>query len=448
MVRDAVAASSQSTFTGARRFPRRGARVGGPAWGSSSTEAQRGAARHQPVPAEAPSRPGGQAPPQASPPLRKLGRVPALDGVRGAAVLAVLAFHLRPLHLFGGGWLGVDVFFALSGFLITSLLLQEVRSTGRFSFRRFYARRALRLQPGLLVFLGVWLVMLFVAHDQFWFSTVPSFPVNRHGTVPIAVGLRGFFTALFQVNNWLSAFRHPGGPIGQVWSLSIEWQFYLVWPLLLVALLRFAPRLVLPVTALAMTASALASDLLYRHGAGSNRVYFGTDTQAQALLAGALAAELLMAGRLDRLVAWRPWRVVAAGAGLLLVLLTVFLPSGVAAWRAHWGYVVVEVAAAVVVVTLCGHRGFGERILTWAPLAYVGRRSYAIYLWSYVFATWFRTLGAWQLLLTVVASLAVAELSWRFVEQPALRRKGRLEPPQAAAPAPTAEHADLVSSSQ
>ncbi len=192
-------------------------------------------------------------------------------------------------------------------------------------------------------------------------------------------------------------------------------------------LLRLGRRPALAGTVLALAASAVAAAALYRHGLGDNRVYFGTDTQAQALLAGAVAAQLLHAGRLDRLLRRRRGPLVATAAGLVLGGLAVLLSHG-DSWRAHGGFVVIELAAAVVVVTLAGRRGVGERLLTWEPLAYLGRRSYAVYLWSYVLATWFHSLGAWQLPLTVAASLGAAEASWRVVERPALRLKRRLEP--------------------
>jgi peptidoglycan/LPS O-acetylase OafA/YrhL len=367
--------------------------------------------------------------------VRLLGRVPALDGVRGIAVLAVLGFHLQPFGLFAGGWLGVDVFFALSGFLITSLILEELALTGTFSFRRFHVRRMLRLQPALVLFIVVWTGLLLVAHDQPWFSSVPSLPVNPHATVPLSVGFTGILATLGQVFNWLAAFGVPGGPLGQVWSLSIEWQFYLVWPIALVVCYRRGRHATLAMTFTLVAASALVTAMVYHGPTDNNRVYFGTDTQAQALLLGAAAAQLLASGCLDRILAWRGWKVVAWSAAAALAAMALVLHHA-QAWRAHGGWLLIAALTATVVTTLAGApRGLGSHLLEWAPLRYVGRRSYALYLWSYVFCTWTRLLGPWpQTLCTLAGIFMTAEVSWRLIERPALALKGRYRASEPAQP--------------
>ena len=220
-------------------------------------------------------------------PAPRLRYEPALDGVRAFAVLAVIGYH-ADVHSLRGGFLGVDVFFVLSGYLITALLLAEHGDAGRIDVRAFYARRARRLFPALL------LVLLGVAA----YSGFVAFSGDRGAIRADALA------SLLYVQNWhlvwsgasyFTAFAAPS-PLRHLWSLAIEEQFYLVWPLALIALLRVA-RSSRRVLGAAIVAAALASALLmsamYHAGSDPSRVYYGTDTRAQELLVGALLAVLL-----------------------------------------------------------------------------------------------------------------------------------------------------------
>ena len=370
-------------------------------------------------------------------PVRLLRPNPALDGLRGIAVLLVIGYHFRPGSGFSGGWMGVDVFFALSGFLITSLVLDELATTGRFSFLRFHVRRALRLQPALWLFLAVWLVGLVMLRHFYWFETVPGFAAAPGPPTDLWVGARGALTAMGEVNNWFSVRHVAMPPIGHLWSLSIEEQFYLVWPALLLVVARLRPQWMLRATLGLGLASALDCLVQWNGGAGTDRIYFSTDTRAQALLAGCLVAQLWTSGRLEQMLASRATRrALFSGAATVLGAVAWFATDR-SAFRYRGGFTLIAVAAAVLVAVLAVEEPAGRtarsvpaavRVLSWGPLRYVGSRSYAVYLWNYVFATWFHPLGGWSIVPGVVATLVAAEVSWRVVERPALVLKSRWAP--------------------
>ena len=224
--------------------------------------------------------------PAAAPVAPPLAHQKSLDGIRALAVIAVMLFHAGNTYA-TAGFIGVDVFLVLSGFLITLLLLRELRSTGRVAFGAFWMRRARRLLPALiLVLVAVAIFGAFVATDD------------------EALGLRGdLLGSLFYVQNWrfvlsgASYFTQFGSPspLRHMWSLAIEEQWYLVWPLMLFGIMALTRRNLRAVTAviLALAAgSALLMAALYHQGGDASRAYYGTDTRAQALLVGAALAVL------------------------------------------------------------------------------------------------------------------------------------------------------------
>ncbi|MCY0881731.1 MAG: acyltransferase, partial [Firmicutes bacterium] len=207
--------------------------------------------------------------------------MPGLDGLRALAVLAVIAYHLK-LPWAPGGLLGVGVFFTLSGYLITDLLLAQYRKYGHLRWKEFFFRRAKRLLPALWVMMAV--VLLYI--------------VCFDGDLLSSLG-GDVLAALFYVSNWWYIFHHVSyfasfvpSPFVNLWSLAVEEQFYLIWPLILIVLLKFVQstwgRVLL--TLLLAAASALAMALIYQPGSIPNLVYYGTDTRAFALLIGAALA--------------------------------------------------------------------------------------------------------------------------------------------------------------
>jgi peptidoglycan/LPS O-acetylase OafA/YrhL len=350
---------------------------------------------------------------------RRIPYSPALDGLRGAAVVAVLLFH-GGVSWAQGGFLGVDAFFVLSGFLITSLLVQEWRDDGGIALGAFWARRARRLLPALLA------VVALVAAYAVWAAPADARPGLR---------LDGLAT-LGYVANWrfvLSGATYFGraelpSPLRHTWSLAIEEQFYLAWPLVVAALFRrgWSTARLLAASAAGVLASALLMAALFHPGSDPSRVYFGTDTHGQPLLVGAALAFALAAWRkpvrrgLDRLdgLAW-------VGAAVLLV--SWVLGRGDDAWLYRGGFLLVALAtAAVVAAVVTSPRGQMSRALSWEPLVVVGRLSYGLYLYHWPLFLWLngeRTglNGLPLLVLRLVVTVAVSVLSYRFIELPVRR---------------------------
>jgi peptidoglycan/LPS O-acetylase OafA/YrhL/lysophospholipase L1-like esterase len=359
----------------------------------------------------------------------ELPYVPALDGVRGAAVLGILLFHAGHLP---GGWLGVDLFFVLSGFLITSILLNEFGASGKISIARFWARRARRLLPALFVALiGVAL-----------YAAIVSRPDEL-----ARIRADGLAT-LFYVANWHAIYAgheywdlfHSPSPLDHTWSLAIEEQFYLLWPPVVYLLLR---RRAGSVNALAIIAFGLAlSSALWMIGlslAGTNtpRLYYGTDTRAAATLLGAALAAALQ----PVLRSW-PTRSHRAGEpvawlGMACLAWAWLNLDGSELLVYRGGLFGLSLAAvAVIAGVVASPRGRAARLLASPPLRVLGIVSYGVYLWHwpiYLVLTSERlALAGW--LLTAVrigATLAVAAVSYVAIERPI--RRGLLEPRRAVA---------------
>ncbi len=359
----------------------------------------------------------------------RLGYRPALDGVRGLAILVVMAVHAA-LPVPPGGFLSVDLFFVLSGFLITSVLLEEWDRTSTIRLVGFYMRRALRLLPGLLVFL-----VALVAFSL----TFPTMAQARE------LWREAFYT-FFYVTNWAIAFgAMPAlGWLGHAWTLAIEEQFYLVWPWLLLAMLRagMSRRRVVLATGGLIAMAALHRLALWHDGATIERLFFGFDTRCDSLLAGCVAGIVAsipperVPGRLRR------WMPVAGGVGAVVVAGMMVMASREAAYMPCGGFTLFAVAAAAAILDLV-HRPHSllARALALRPLVHAGRISYGLYLWHW--PVFLSLLPMWTGLTTMqsdVLRFAVtwlaAELSFRLVESPCLRWKSRWSPGREPASSP------------
>src|SRR3954471_15007810 len=250
---------------------------------------------------EQPATPGAPARPAAA--HYRLGYVPGLDGLRGIAVIAVLLFH-GGVTWARGGFLGVDMFFVLSGFLITSLLLDERWKTGTVKLSRFWARRARRLLPALLALLAA------MAAYATWVPMDSPLPSLR----------RDVLATLAYVSNWhfildggsYFARNAPPSPLRHTWSLAIEEQFYLLWPLIFIAVARGRARLAKLGTfiGVGIAASIAAMLLLYHPGTDASRVYYGTDTRVHVILIGcglAVLFAVITQRRKDATAPLTPW---------------------------------------------------------------------------------------------------------------------------------------------
>jgi peptidoglycan/LPS O-acetylase OafA/YrhL len=308
---------------------------------------------------------------------RGLAYNPALDGVRAVAVVAVLLFHGGWTS---GGFLGVDVFFVLSGFLITSLLVTELDRRGRIDLRSFWARRARRLLPALaLVLVAVLLVL--PALGVVW----PS-------------GTRGdAWATVFYVSNWwfvlqgqsYAAVYSDPSPLQHTWSLAIEEQWYLLFPLMLAGAVwlvaRGRIRISRQVGGLLLLGGALVSAawgaVLTAGGADAARVYYGTDTRVLALLVGAGLALLVSREMPRRVVAAQPWLAAVGAVGLLALFA---LAGEESPWLYRGGFLLVAVLAGLLVVGVADGSGRGVgRVLSWRPVVLVGVVSYGLYLWHW-----------------------------------------------------------------
>jgi peptidoglycan/LPS O-acetylase OafA/YrhL len=343
---------------------------------------------------------------------------PGLDGVRALAVAGVVLYHAG-VSWVPGGFLGVDVFFVLSGYLITSMLLAERGGTGRVNLGGFWAGRARRLLPALGL---VVLVSLIAA------STIARDDLAR--TRADALASLVFATNWHLIaasHSYFNAFGRPS-LLQHLWSLAVEWQFYLVWPLLLLGGLKWmGMRWMFVLTALGAIASATLMWALYDPNRDPSRVYYGTDTRAATLLVGALLAFAWPAMRMRGGVARRAEIVLdGIGTGALVVVIAMFWRvSDYEPWLYRGGFLLVAVCAAVLIAVVAHPASrLGSDILGCRPLRWVGVRSYGIYLWHWpvmeltrggIDVSWH---GAPLVLAQVAATVALAALSYRFVEHP------------------------------
>ncbi len=356
--------------------------------------------------------------------------MPGLDGLRAIAVLGVILFHLG----FGwaeGGLLGVGVFFTLSGYLITDILLTQFAG-GRRRLRSFWAARARRLLPGLFL-------MLIVVTA--WVTTIgPHQPTDFRDAAGSAVS---YF------NNWWLIFHHvsyferfaPPSPLNHLWSLSVEEQFYIFWPFLLLLGVRFIPELknttgVRPrlagVTLFLALCSGILMAILYSPSLDPSRVYYGTDTRALELLFGAALAMVWPSHRLRANIAPRArWIIDGAGlAGLLVIGLMFWTVGEFTPFLYRGGFAVLALGSALAVAALAHPASRLGPIVGCQPMRWIGQRSYGIYLWTLPIVVLTSPQGAHgpsvlRGALQVAAIMGIAELSWRYVEDPI--RHGALE---------------------
>ena len=334
---------------------------------------------------------------------------PALDGLRAVAVLAVLLYHHHRGGGFGrlgrGGFLGVDVFFVLSGYLITTILLHAQRSTGTIDLGRFWTRRARRLIPALLVLLVVAVVL--------GRSLYPDRQAALH---------QDLLPTLLYVENWHIALWHGSklSPIAHTWSLSVEEQFYLVWPVAvmgLVALTRRRIRRMLPIVAGLAVLSAIWTSVAL----SGVRAYFGTDARAQELLVGAALATLTVGSTLS--VPERFRTILDSTAVVLLIALVALLIGGPAAgaWE-DGGLLVFAVGVALLITAAVQTGGPVRTILAAGPLAAIGRISYGLYLFHLPVFAWINdSSGITGMPLFFVRTGVTAALAWAsyaFIERP------------------------------
>jgi peptidoglycan/LPS O-acetylase OafA/YrhL len=354
--------------------------------------------------------------------------MPGLDGLRAIAVLGVIAYHLN----FGwapGGLLGVGVFFTLSGYLITDILLTQV-AAGRIHFAKFWLARARRLLPALFVMLIV--VMA-------WVTVIgPHQPSNFRLDLLSAVGYVNNWWLIFHNVSYFAQFASPS-PLNHLWSLSVEEQFYIFWPFLLLIGTYLVherpnagglrPRLGAAMIGISI-ASAILMAVLYTPSIDPSRVYYGTDTRAQELLFGAALAAVWPSRMLRPGISKSARRMIdrMGVIGLAGILLMFWQCGQYDTFLYRGGFVVLSIAVVLLLVALAHPASRLGPVVGMRPLRWVGERSYGIYLWHYPIIVLTtpasdHTVNLPRAIAQVAATFVVAALSWKYIENP-IRRGG------------------------
>jgi len=348
--------------------------------------------------------------------VRSLSHNSGLDALRGIAITLVFLFHAG-IQGFSGAFIGVDIFFVLSGFLITLLLLQEHQTKGKISLRKFYIRRMLRLLPGLMLML-----LTYLAYVNFH---VGDSTVKLHE-------LQDALIALFYAANWTRAFDlNRPDILGHTWSLSAEEQFYIIWPLFIRFLLPLSGLLRSLIIALLFFLSWAWRAYLLSHGASWNRLYNGLDCRADMLLAGCLLASLWNTGYLD----FWPNSKLFSRIFVFISFIVLAVMSNTVDWQKAplylWQYPLVALGTAIIIleiVSLPG--GFVNKTLNRKWLVLAGKISYGIYLWHYPVISQLKEIRVSTKLQPIVAALLTvffAVISWYGIERPCLKLKHRFK---------------------
>lgn len=357
--------------------------------------------------------------------------IPALDGLRGIAILMVVVFHVSPVWL-QGGFLGVDIFFILSGFLITSLLLQEFSRFQRVNLKHFYMRRLLRLTPAFVLLVLVYLIVTWRLSDS---------------TQDFKDYAKEAFIALFYLTNWTRALGiHTQGILGHTWSLAIEEQFYLLWPMTLLLALRLGRNPYTTTMVVAMGVALLSWGLRaywMSQDVSIVRLYNGLDTRVDSLMVGAALAGFILWLSYQDTNDQNPQRQSKARAWITQCIAVGSIPAvGVLAslvWFAdwqdpalyYWQFSLCYGATALIIAFLAlENKSLVARILGLKPLVFIGTISYGLYLWHYpvllVLLQW-EVRGYTLLAYCGIISLMIASASYYGLEKPLLRLKARFQ---------------------
>ena len=351
--------------------------------------------------------------------------MPGLDGLRALAVVAVIAYHSE-IESVPGGFLGVEIFFVISGYLITALLLEEFNLNSAINLRQFWGRRARRLLPALFLYIGGSVAFAYSMAED----VVPT-----KGEVLSTLGYVYNWFGIFQEISYTDVFERKNF-FHHLWSLAVEEQFYLLWPILLLCLQRYIHRKVtISLLILGITSSAFLMWTMYQPFEDSLRVYYGTDTRASGLLIGALLAYI-----------WRPWNaekselfpkgkdaLLPVGLAALGILIwanthyTLLMPDADQLFRG--GFLITSIATAIVIACVVTPNSNLNSILGLAPFVWVGKRSYGLYLWHWPVFQLTRErvdvdISGWELFaVRMFVTLVLVEISYQCIERPIRERR-------------------------
>ena len=351
--------------------------------------------------------------------------MPGLDGLRALAVVAVIAYHSE-IESVPGGFLGVEIFFVISGYLITALLLEEFNLNSAINLRQFWGRRARRLLPALFLYIGGSVAFAYSMAED----VVPT-----KGEVLSTLGYVYNWFGIFQEISYTDVFERKNF-FHHLWSLAVEEQFYLLWPILLLCLQRYISRKVtISLLVLGIMSSAFLMWTLYQPFEDPLRVYYGTDTRASGLLIGALLAYI-----------WRPWNaekselfpkgkdaLLPVGLGALGILIwanmhyTLLMPDADQLFRG--GFLITSIVTAIVIACVVTPNSNLNSILGLAPFVWVGKRSYGLYLWHWPVFQLTRErvdvdISGWELFaVRMFVTLVLVEISYQCIERPIRERR-------------------------
>ncbi|MGG0458838.1 acyltransferase family protein [Bacillus mycoides] len=352
-------------------------------------------------------------------PFKKNSRyMVGLDSLRGLAILGVILYHIN-FNWMPGGFLGVTVFFVLSGYLITDILAMEWKRNKRIDLKKFWLSRARRLLPAMFVMLVITLAWITIFHSS------------------LLEKMRGdSLAALFYVSNWwyiyhkLSYFDSFGqpSPLNHFWSLAVEEQFYVVWPFVISLgfyYIKKQSRMILFIC-LGAIASALAMAILYEPGSDPSRIYYGTDTRAFSLLIGAALALIWPSSRLANKIIPQARLIldVIGGVALSIILIMFWKTNQYEPFLYRGGMVLLSIATALLVANLAHPASRIALFLRFRPLLWMGVRSYGIYLWHYPIITLTTpkvNAGEFSItraILQFLLIIMIAQISWKYIEKP------------------------------
>lgn len=352
--------------------------------------------------------------------------IPGLEGLRALAVIAVLIYHLEIPSLFKGGFLGVDIFFTVSGFLITSLLIKEFSDSGSISIGHFYFRRLKRLMPVAYLLLAITFLI------SAWY--IPdSFKQTRTDSLAALVYVSNWWQIFLEQSYFESVSRPP--MLQHLWSLAIEEQFYLVWPALVLLCLRFSNLFCLGIFSgfLALLSTAWMAYLSVQSGApidsDPSRLYFGTDTHAMGLLVGATLAVYFspwsIRSNLSNFLAKYPNPINVVGALSLLCLLMIMqYRAEMSPLLFRGGFTLFSLITGALIISVVHSSGIMQQLFSATILQWIGKRSYGLYIWHWPIFMLMRpgfevsSDPLWQSLLRLSVTFIVAEISYRLIEEP------------------------------
>lgn len=349
--------------------------------------------------------------------------MPGLDGLRAIAVIAVIIYHLNP-QVLSGGFLGVDTFFVISGFLITSLLIHEYNETGRIDLKNFWIRRFKRLIPAVVFLLMVLVSYMSVFHLE-------RLMAIKSDVIAALVYMSNWWFIIEDVSYFEALEAHP---LKHLWSLAIEEQFYIIWPLVLLLMLVLVKRMgrIWLITFILSVVSLIAMVVISEPLGDNSRVYFGTDTRAHSLLIGVMLAYIFPPFRLKTQID-RTSSAVLNSIGVISLGVLIYMFTFVSAshyWIYAGGlYLIAAITTLLIAASVHPTTFFATKFLGNPLFVWIGKRSYSLYLWHYPIIVLSNTyfiqgqVPIYMVIIQIILTLVMAEISYRFIEQP-FRREG------------------------